>query len=259
MLQSSRSNALYALAILVLATSAVGIKVFDLTVLKKPLPIRKPLRDMDKRSLAPWNVVSSSRLPPELVQELGTEEYLHWILRSPHIRKSHRNKVSLSVTYYTDVQDQLPHVPEECQQQAGRTITGGEEFQLDLPGAGRAISAKRLTLRAQGESEKKNFVYYTLRVNDVFCSDRQKARLHMGDFRDTHLYYSKIEIAFDRFTDDDLSELDTGAQDLFDKVILELEKEHWPAEGASRNKASPVGDDGIVRTDTAGRRREKGA
>ncbi len=103
---------------------------------------------------------------------------------------------------------------------------------------GGTIPAKRLAVHARGESQKKNFVYYLLRVNDAFCSDRQKARVHMGDFRDTHLYYSKIEIAFDRFTDADIPDLDASARDLFDKVILELEKEHWPPKGAGRGKAT---------------------
>ncbi len=234
MSQSMRSNALFAAAIVVLAASAVGVKFFDLVVLKKPLPINTPLRDMNRAAFSPWKILSSSRLKPELVQELGTEEYLNWALKNPHIGKNRGNKVSLSVTYYTDVQDQIPHVPEECQYQAGRTPAGADAFEMHLPDLVRSIPAKRLAFFARGESAKKNFVYYTLRVNDEFCSDRQKARWLMGSRSDTHLYYSKIEIAFDKFDDDDIPDMDASARDLFDKVILELEKEHWPPEGAGR-------------------------
>lgn len=235
MSQRSRSNLLFALALVVLATSAAGIKLLDLRILKEPLPIRRPLRDMSKAFLKPWKVVGSGRLPAELVQELGTEEYLNWILKNSRGGKSRADTVSLSITYYTDVQDQVPHVPEECQYQAGRTPAGSEELKLDLPSSGKTISAKRLAFYAKGESEKKNFVYYTLRVNDAFFSDRQRARWHMGN-RDTHLYYSKIEMSFDMFTDDAVPDLDAIACDLFDKLVLELEKEHWPPVGAARNK-----------------------
>jgi len=235
MSRNARSNVLFALAVVVLATSAVGVKVYDLRVLKKPLPLRKPLRDMNKASLGAWEVVSSSRLPAELVQELGTEEYLNWLLKTVRADEPRASMVSLSVTYYTDVQDQVPHVPEECQRQGGRTPAGGETIELCLPLVGKTIPMKRLAFYARGETEKKNFVYYTIRVNDKFCSDRQAARLYMGDPRDTHLYYSKIELGFDRLTDADVPDLDAAARELFDKLILELEKKHWPLAGSGKN------------------------
>ncbi|MCZ6698696.1 MAG: hypothetical protein O7D94_07185, partial [Planctomycetota bacterium] len=92
--------------------------LLKLQLIKKPIPIRKSLDDFDRPALLPYKVVRAQKLPTEIVGELGTEEYINWGLRDETAGKKLGSVVSLSVTYYTGVQDQLPHVPEECLHQA---------------------------------------------------------------------------------------------------------------------------------------------
>ncbi len=54
----------------------------------------------------------------------------------------------------------------------------------------------------------------------------------MGSPLDTHLYYSKVEIGFQNVESKDLASLDRRAKALFELVIIELEKSHWPKIGA---------------------------
>ena len=76
----------FGLAVAVLFPSALGLYVAQrmgwVILVKKALPIRKPLVDFDREVFAPLSLkfVSSGRLSAEMVAELGTEEYINWIL-----------------------------------------------------------------------------------------------------------------------------------------------------------------------------------
>ncbi|MBK8269877.1 MAG: exosortase-associated EpsI family protein [Planctomycetes bacterium] len=239
MKQTAKANLHFALGMLVLLGASIGIQVAKamglLYIIKKPIPILKPLNDLDRGALAPYEVVELAPLSNEMLQELGTTEYINWVLREPGKGRQQGREITVSVTYYTDVQDQVPHVPEECWNQGGNfTPASDTKMTLRSDELNEDIAVRRLAFYPAGEMVKRNYVYYTICVNGKFCSDRNIVRLHMANRLDTHLYYSKVEIAFQDALEKNEPRLDEKARQLFDKVLPELMKSHWPPRGSER-------------------------
>jgi hypothetical protein len=257
MTAEARSRFHYVLAVAILAASGVLLQTAKgrgvLQLIKKPLPIRKALEDMDRGCLEPFSVLVSQRLPAEMVEELGTTEYIDWLLQAPRgglgLRAAH-----LSVTYYTEVQDQVPHVPEECLYQAAFTPDGDDTLQADMRRLGRKISIRRLAFDPPHPTGEKTYVYYTICVNGDFYTDRQRVRVRMADPRESHLYYSKVELTFEALDPRSLVQADQQAFEVLDKVLAELAKSHWPQAGAGRGE-SAYGTGGVVAGGLAARAR----
>ncbi|MEE8374185.1 MAG: hypothetical protein V3R87_10735 [Dehalococcoidia bacterium] len=234
-----RQNLLYVVSVVVLGGSAAGMQVAKtygwLRVIKKPLPIRKPLGDMDRAILSPLRFVVSHRLSPEVELELDTTEYINWVLDSPDTERSWRGPAALSVTYYTGKQDQVPHVPEECFQQGNFSPVDDDHLDFRLPHADITIPVRRLSFQPPGEVGLQTYyIYYTICVNNRFFSERNAARVRMADPRDTHLFYSKIELLFEDVIESRLGDLDEQARELFGRTLRELARSHWPLEGWER-------------------------
>jgi len=229
---SASSRIYYVLAVVVLAGSAAAMQAIDFQIIKKPLPLRKPLIDFDRQVLKPLQRVDANILPKDVVENLGTEEYIEWSLSDPRIKKTGNDRVSLFLTYYTDVQDQVPHVPEECYYQGGSVMTGDETQAWSLSALpGEEVAVRRLEFARPDRPDSNSLVYYTINVNGMFFADRQGARFKLKSFNETHLYYSKVEIAFHGYSKDELEVLDERARELMDITIKEMFDEHWPPRG----------------------------
>lgn len=222
-------------------------EALELQLIKKPIPIRKPLDDFDRSALLPYKLVRAQKLPAEVVGELGTEEYINWTLREEAADKGSGSVVSLSVTYYTGVQDQVPHVPEECLHQADYQAAGDESNAVSVSVHGGVVPIRRLLFRpppaelARGSSTELA-IYYTIAVNGSFVVNRTAVRNRMLDWHDSHLYYSKVELTFRRSLALELVELDDEAGRLMQKVLTELVESHWPVPGSER---TGIPDQGI--------------
>lgn len=205
-----------------------------LRMVKKPLPIRKKLDDLSRGSLAPLEFVSTQRLPTEIVEELGTTEYLNWVVRESTGGGGKGRNIYASVTYYTGVVDQVPHVPEECMAQGAFTQDSTEIIEMELPTVGRNIVVRRLTFYPPRDLTVKTYVYYTFSVNGDFFATRNGVRQRMADLFDSHLYYSKVEISIKGRPDALDRGLDDLARQTLDLLIAELIKSHWPPKGWER-------------------------
>lgn len=236
---------------LALATLGVSVAFMQaaqsqgwLSLVKKRLPVQRPLREMDRSVMDPFVLISSQELPAETVEELGTEEYINWILKEPSSSPYKGRLVNLAVTYYTGVVDQVPHVPEECMVQGAFTQDGDETLQMELPSIGRTIEVRRLQFYPPRDLSVKTYVYYTFCVNGDFLASRMSVRTRMTKWSDTHLYYAKIEVSFKGRPGTELSELDARAQDVLDRSVSELLKSHFPpaewAQGGPRDSAAPT-------------------
>ena len=240
MAQSKRQTVYFALAVIVLGGSAIATELWSFTIIKGPLPIRKPLIDLSSSSLGDYELVASKRLSTDLLSELGTDEYIEWTLRDRRVEDKNDAVVSLFVTYYTNVQDQVPHVPEECNPQAGLIPAGDDSLRFHIDSLGEEIAVRRLAFLPKKDQRIKNVVYYTINVNGTFHNGRQTARLKMADPRDTHLYYSKVEIMFFGRLNAEDPELDRRAKALMDATIRVLFKDYWPQRGSERGGPTPA-------------------
>src|SRR5262245_55181936 len=102
---TNRTQLHFILAVLVLAGSASALewakRTGNLVIIKKGIPIRKPLSDLDQRAIEPWRVQNAQKLPAEAEEEMGTHEYLNWLVSDPTASGGRSNPVNLTVTYYT--------------------------------------------------------------------------------------------------------------------------------------------------------------
>jgi hypothetical protein len=212
-------------------------------VIKKPLPLRASLEDFNQDSLRPWKLLSAGRLSAESEEELGTKEYMNWVVTDPNGTGERRRQIILTVTYYTGVQDQVPHVPEECVYQAGMAQAEPKTIiEWDLPRLGDRVEVARVVFDSPQRIGSRLFVYYTIAVNGEYRGDRDPVRIRMADPRDTHLYYSKVEVSIYSAPEAAVSALDEIGKDLMDRVLAELVRVHWPRKGWERG--GPVGDAG---------------
>lgn len=239
-MSEKRNNLYFCIAALMLAGCAGWLYAKNPRLIKNPLPIRKPLIDMDRTSVQPFEVVKTDRLSPEIVENLGTQEYINWVLVPE--KTADARPIILSVTYYTGVQDQIPHVPEECFTQGGMTQESDRSLILPMPRLGEDVPIRRFTFNSPRRVGVRQVIYYTICVNGFFCSERNTARLKMADPRDSHLYYSKVEVAFDGSAGTDLAELDHRAAEVVDRTLSELRKSHWPPKGSERGGSLPAID-----------------
>ena len=244
-MMSSRvhTSLLYVLAVLILGISAGVMQDAKnrgwLRVIKKPLPIRKPLLAMDRSCLQPFRLVVSHPLRPEVEAELGTTEYINWIVDLPGVNQPWQGQAALSVTYYTDKQDQVPHVSEECMYQAGFSQMSDETLEMEMPGVDRTMAIRRLSFSSPRHPETNTYVYYVICVNNDFFPGRRGARFRIMDDQDTHLFYAKVEVSLEAVDEGRLSEADECARELLDNAIAELVRSHWPLKGWERGGPPP--------------------
>jgi hypothetical protein len=246
MTHSGRNHLNFILAAAVLAGSAGFLAEAKargwLLVIKKALPIRKPLEMFNQKSLEPWQLVSAGRLSAESEEEVGTKEYLNCTLAYPNGTGERRRQISFTAFYYTGVQDQVPHVGEECLFQAGLTQAAPKSvMDWDMPRLGQKVQMARVMFDDPRHVGVRLFNYYTIRVNGEFRGDRNLVRIRMADPRDTHLYYSKVDVSIQSTTDANLAELDEIAKDVLDRGLTELVRTHWPLSGSERGGPPALG------------------
>lgn len=248
-----RQNVHFLIAVGVLAGSAIAIHAGKragwLQLIKGRAPIRRPLDDFVRSRLRPYKVVAAQKLRPEIVEELGTHEYINWTLRNDQAPLPAARLLSLSVTYYTGVQDQVPHVPEECLNVATYSLTQDDTVTIAAPALHEAASVRRLQFTpppsemVRGASGM-TVVYYTFSVNGQFKSSRLGVRNKMLDWRDKRLYYSKVELTYYGVKESDLPALDAAVEPLMGSVLGELVESHWPIRGSERDPPGAAADGG---------------
>ena len=185
--------------------------------------------------LAGYELLSVIEIPPEVVDSLGTEQYIQWILydHSSPDPNNPANFLHLFITYYSGTPGQVPHVPEECY------VGGGgysiidewlEEVPMPALGPDAVVMAKMLQFdRARYIAHGDRIVMYLFHANGRFCPDRTCTRLTLSNPADRHAYFSKVELTFGTST-----VLPTRAQAIeagkrFMQVILPvLLSDHWP-------------------------------
>jgi hypothetical protein len=225
----------------VLALAAAGMSVAEkrlgLYLKKEPLPLKKPLDEIDEAKLAPYRVVAKQKIENrDVLESLGTEDYIQWVLEDPcsPVDSAVRN-VLLFVTYYGRA-DRVPHVPEECYTGGGyqRIATSGVEFKLG-PGAGlRSIPGRYLVFagsNGHGWQAGSQFpVLYLFRVNGEYAGNRDDARMALNkSIFSPHAYFCKIEMAFNQgYAAPGEAEAVGASERLLTLLLPVLEREHWP-------------------------------
>jgi hypothetical protein len=231
----------FLICVAVLAVAAggmsVAVKRFGLYLKKEPLPLKKSLDLLDETKLAPYEVISKQKIEnEEILKELGTEDYIQWVLQDPEApADSAAAKILLFITYYR-LPDRVPHVPEECYTGGGyqRLASESVTFEIGKPGLEKTIEGRYLVFGSTTsdfwQSGGKFPVIYLFKVNGEYANTRNEARiiLNKNIFR-KHSYFCKIELVFNQAliapTKEEAME---ASGKLLSKILPILETEHWP-------------------------------
>ncbi len=226
----------FVICTLVLLISALGVESFahalKLHFVRAPVPLRKKLQDFDVSKMWPYKLIKTVKLDSEIVEALGTKDYLQMIFDDTSMKDENApgKYVSFFVTYYTGSLDQVPHVPDVCYQGGGYDPIGSENTYLTLPDLG--LKNNKLPVRVLFFRDTKSLlpsvkpVVYFFSVNGKFEATRNNVRLTLADIRQRYAYFSKVEIAFLGVQPDKKQTLELTAKFL-KKALPILMHEHW--------------------------------
>ena len=225
----------------VLALAGAGMSVaqrqLGLYLKKEPLPLKRPLALMDEAKLAPYRVAARLSIDnKEVLERLGTEDYVQWVLEDPRVPKdSAVRNVLLFITYY-ELPDRVPHVPEECYAGSGypRLAKSNVVFHAGVPDRAQSVPGTYLLFGASAADVLQGGgqfpVLYLFRVNSEYAGGRDEVRLALNrSLFSKQAYFCKIELAFNQENIAPTREAAVEASEKLLSIILPiLEREHWP-------------------------------
>lgn len=201
---------------------------------KERVDLRKPLNLLDRDRLAPYELDRAIEIQSDILNQLGTDQYLQWIVRVPdRLEEPDRGRLlSLFVTYYTGLPDAVPHVPEACYAGGGHKLVKQSPDEITISSEAQQIVVPIQLLEFRKESQfgrNSRIVLYTFHANGQFRADRTAVRLAIGSLTDRYAYFSKVEVGVDleegRFTKDQAV---TSAKRFLEVAIPILLEDHWP-------------------------------
>jgi hypothetical protein len=187
---------------------------------------------------------------PDILQSLGTRDYIQWLLEDPQVPASSPVRYcSLFITYYTGNPDRVPHVPEECYIGGGNnSLKDSQSHVLRLSaaeGSPGELSVRRLVFAPQTAEEldpQAEFsVLYFFKANGQYADGRTGIRFIMSkNFTCKYSYFSKVEWKFSGTSSSPSAEDIVKASEKLMSVLLPiLETQHWPDwEKAKQDSAS---------------------
>jgi hypothetical protein len=227
----------FVICCLVLAISASGILIatekFQWSFRKLPIPLQKPLDQLDPLRLGPYHLVHVSEIPEEIVEELGTRDYLSWRLEDTSLSpKDPFRDVMFFVTYYTGNPDKVPHIPDVCYVGSGGQLGQAENLEITVPGCGapdNRLPVRLLQISIPGDFGWRNqVVIYFFSANGEYCCTRDQVRMTQNNLRDRYAYFSKVEMTFPSAVASDKQLYLQAAEKLARHVVPILYRDHWP-------------------------------
>ncbi len=210
----------------------------QIVIHKEAVPLRHNLIATLPLEKGDYTFLEDQKLPPEIVDELGTEDYLSRTYEDLSVPAGQPGRyVRLHVAYYTGLVDTVPHVPDRCFVVGGAQHKGlhAEVLALDPAlvterengpgftayaqidprdqrdtGVGttvtlpeRDIDAVRFTFGPEQTSDTDRHVIYFFAANGKYLASPNAVRAQGFDIRDTHSYYCKVEVMILGETDPD--------------------------------------------------------
>lgn len=197
---------------------------------KAAIPLRKPLSAMDVDRLRPYRVVERATLDAPVIDALGTDQYIQWMLEDTSLPPGDSLYTAmLFVTYDTGGQNLVPHVPDECRLGAGYQPARpheNREIPIDSPTLRSEIPLRVCTFVKTAVFQRdEQTVVYLFHANGSFAATRDAVRILFNDPRDRFGYFSKVEISFPRASREESVK---GAAKLLSKLLPVLVSDHLP-------------------------------
>jgi hypothetical protein len=233
-----------AFLICVAVLAVAGIAMERLHVEKAPLALKKPFELLDEGALAPYRVISKEEIGnEEVIRELGTTDYVQWLLEDPNLPvDSSVRKCLLFITYY-ELPDYVPHVPEECYIGTGHQVLASDSVTFRIGGVSSPMEDEDIegkyvvfstTDLGDWWGDTKFSVSYVFRVDGLYVNSREDARWLLNKhIFSKYVYFSKVEwkffgTKFGRTTYPSKEEAISASENLLAVILPVLEREHWP-------------------------------
>lgn len=211
---------------------AISARTGSISGPKQAVPLRKPLKHMDTAKLAPYELLRQTDIKAEILEGLGTDQYIQWTLQDNAIldRFAPEAFVNLFITYYTGTPSQVVHVPEQCYSGGGYSILNEEIVQVPIPELQQTIAVKVLTFdRPAFLNRDSRVVMYMFHANGRFAPDGKIVTTIINNPHDRHGYFSKVEVSFGTAeATPSLEQSIEAGKKMFQKLIPILVREHWP-------------------------------
>jgi hypothetical protein len=228
-----------AVALLAAAVFAGPVARYMKVVLRKePVPLRKPLPQLDKLSLGEYAFDSPRIIDAAVLGPLGTEEYIDWrfIDTTVDSPRDPLRFVRCFITYYTGKPDLVPHTPEVCYLGQGYRKTEAEDLNLRIVGPDAAtleVPVRAVTfIKSEVFGRATPTVVYTFHCNGSFLRSRTEVRARLANPFERGAYYSKIEVTFGSPQSQPLApnrqDAIAGAEKFLNKLLPVLLREHLP-------------------------------
>jgi hypothetical protein len=219
----------------------VAIKAAGIYTKKEPLLLKKSLSDVDKSNLAPYKVVTKSKIEnQDILNTLGTEDYIQWTLEDTSIPAESKTRFcTLFITYYS-LPDIVPHVPEECYIGGGLQLIKQETIALKaIKGFYEQEIKARYLVFADTKAESSlgggtSFpILYTFNANGKYGDRGDVRRALNKNLFGKFSYFSKVEWKFyntasGRTTYPNKQEAIAASEKLMSIILPVLEKDYWP-------------------------------
>lgn len=220
------------------STKAILIERYGIQLTKLPIKLQKPLEELDETVLSSYKVVNRQKIQNrEILESLGTEEYLQWILEDTSGEPGSPTRFcSLFITYYTGNPDMVPHVPNECYVGGGNELDSSQTLSVELPGDKKVGFQYVRFIQSNQDSMQdsvKFSVQYLFHANGKYCQSRTDTRTALFDWFSKYSYFCKVEWKFfgqgpfGSMYPDKEQTLQASAK-LLSVLLPELEKNHWP-------------------------------
>ena len=200
---------------------------------KRPVPIRKALRQMDPKKITGFRFEEDRGLgDADFVQ---TDEYLEWRF-TPTKRFKGTQVAYLGVYFYTGSGKglQVPHTPEVCYRQSGNQVTDMGTLEIPTPNLApqiTSITAKYVRMSQPTDAANRDIcVAYVFCVNGRFFASREKARIHLGMPWNRAVYLAKIDCTVRVPGPNRLDAALNACKLMLSQAIPELLREHFPRE-----------------------------
>jgi hypothetical protein len=226
------------LVLIVLGGGLIGlqsvVRAFELFLMKEPIDLRRRLYLLPER-VGPYQKIGEETLSKEIVEELGTEQYISWTYQNTKLLPDEPGAMMrLHVAYYTGTPDAVPHVPERCYVGGGAaprdisqvtipldspliyTGADGEPLVTDSMGRVVRLPATEIPVRMfdfiphGAEPDQQATVLYFFAANGSFTAVPEHVRALVFDLRSKYAYWCKIEVLPRGVTDHDKAEAVVG-------------------------------------------------
>ncbi|MCE5187213.1 MAG: hypothetical protein LLF76_13915 [Planctomycetaceae bacterium] len=223
------------------ASKEAVIRVFGVHMTKEAIAPQHSFEQFSEAALLPYVVKDKSKIENrDVLESLGTEEYLQWIVEDPTAPAGSPTRYgSIFITYYTGNPDMVPHVPDECYVGGGNLLQGTETLAVDIPIQSRpekiAFQYALFTRTNKEWMKDETFsVQYLFHANGDYCGSRTEARWALGsNWFCKYSYFCKVEWKFYGFDSfglvyPDRSQTLEASRKLLPLLLSELERNHWP-------------------------------